>query len=73
MLDIIYVNQRTHVFAAGECDLDSLAFILHILSHFWIASRLVCSLRDAMVGSLSVATIAVSSAKVDVIVNYNVL
>jgi hypothetical protein len=31
-------------------DLDPLAFILHILGHFSNASRLVCSLRDAMVG-----------------------
>jgi hypothetical protein len=45
-------------------DLDSLAFILHILTHFWIVSRLVYSLCDAMVGSLSVTTTAVSSAKV---------
>jgi hypothetical protein len=48
-------------------DLDPLAFILHILNQFWASSRLVCSLCDAMVGSLSVASTAVSLAKVAVI------
>jgi hypothetical protein len=46
-------------------DLDLLlAFILHFLNQFWIASRLVCSLCAAMARSLSVATTAVSLAKV---------
>jgi hypothetical protein len=45
-------------------DLDSLAFILHFLNLFWIASRLVRSFCVAMAGSLSVATTALSSAKV---------
>jgi hypothetical protein len=45
-------------------DLDSLAFILHSLNQFWISSRSVCSLCEAMAGSLSMATTAVSSAKV---------
>jgi hypothetical protein len=43
--------------------LDSLAFILHFLNQFWIACRSVCSLCEAMTGSLFVATTAVSSAK----------
>jgi hypothetical protein len=47
--------------------LASLAFILHFLNQFWIASRLVCSFCEAMAGSLSVASTAVSSAKVDVV------
>jgi hypothetical protein len=42
--------------------LDSLDFILHLFNHFYIASRLVCSFCDAMPGSLSVASTAVSSA-----------
>jgi hypothetical protein len=45
-------------------DLDSLAFILHYLNQFWIASRSVCSFCEAMAGSVSMATTAVSSAKV---------
>jgi hypothetical protein len=45
-------------------DLDALAFIFHFASQFCIASKFVCSLRDAMAGSLSVAITAVSSAKV---------
>jgi hypothetical protein len=44
-------------------DLDSLAFILHFSNQFWIASRLVCCLCEAMAGSLSVASTAVSSAR----------
>jgi hypothetical protein len=46
--------------------LDPLAFILHFLNQVWIASRLVCSLYEAMAGSLPVASTAVSSAKVAV-------
>jgi hypothetical protein len=37
------------------------------LNQFWIASRSVCSLCDTMAGSLSVATTAVSLAKVAVV------
>jgi hypothetical protein len=43
-------------------DLDPLAFNLHFTSQFCIASKLVCSLHEAMAGSLSVAVAAVSSA-----------
>jgi hypothetical protein len=64
-LDVVFfVDRWTRVLAGGECDLASLTFILQILRHFWIASMSVCSLRDAMVGSLSVATTAASQAKV---------
>jgi hypothetical protein len=45
-------------------DLDPLAFILHFASQLCIASKLVCSLREAMVGSLFVTITAASSAKV---------
>jgi hypothetical protein len=47
-------------------DLHQLAFILHFLNQFWIASRLVCSFCEAMAGPPSVASTAVSSAKVAV-------
>jgi hypothetical protein len=33
-------------------------------NQFWIASRLICSFREGMAGSLSVATTAVLLAKV---------
>jgi hypothetical protein len=48
-------------------DLHPLAFILHFLNHFWIASRLVCSLCEVMTRSLSVATTALSSTNVAVV------
>jgi hypothetical protein len=41
-----------------------LTLILHFASQLCIASKLICSLREAMAGSLSVAITAVSSAKV---------
>jgi hypothetical protein len=44
-------------------DLDPLAFILHFASQLCIASKLACSLLEAMAVSLSVAITAVSSAK----------
>jgi hypothetical protein len=45
-------------------DLGPLAFILHFASQLCIASKLVCSLLEAIVGSLSVAITALLSAKV---------
>jgi hypothetical protein len=48
-------------------DLGSFVFILHFLNQFCVASRSVCSLCEAMAGSLSVATTATSSAKVAVV------
>jgi hypothetical protein len=45
-------------------DLDPLVFILHFASQLCIASKLVCSLREAMAGSMSAAITALSSAKV---------
>jgi hypothetical protein len=50
-------------------DSDPLSFILHVFSHSCIESWLVCILGDAMVGSLYVATITVSSAKALVVVS----
>jgi hypothetical protein len=35
-------------------DLDPLAFILQFLNQFWIESRLVCSLYEAITGSLCI-------------------
>jgi hypothetical protein len=46
---------------------DPLTFILHSLNQFWIASSFVCSLCEAMAASLSMASTAVSSAKIAVI------
>jgi hypothetical protein len=53
--------------SCSECYVDQLGFIgFHspFLTRFWISSRSVCSLCEAMAGSLSGATTAVSSAKV---------
>jgi hypothetical protein len=46
--------------------LVSLALIRQSLSQDWVARRAVCSLWEAVAGSLSAATTAVSSAKVAV-------
>jgi hypothetical protein len=48
-------------------NLDPLALILHFLNQFWIASRLVCSLCEAMAGSLAMTSTAILLAKVAVI------
>jgi hypothetical protein len=40
----------------------TLAFILHVLNQFWTAAGWVCSFCEAMFGSLSVASTAVSLA-----------
>jgi hypothetical protein len=56
--------------SCGECDMDRLRFISFytpFLSHFCIASTLVCSFCEAMLRSLSVAKTAVSSANVAVV------
>jgi hypothetical protein len=45
-------------------DLDPLAFILHFTSQLCIASKFLCSLLEAISGSLSVAITDVSFAKV---------
>jgi hypothetical protein len=54
----------------GECDvnpLGSISFYSPFLNQFWIAAGLVCSFCEAMVGSLSVASTAVSPPKVVVV------
>jgi hypothetical protein len=48
-------------------DLDPLASILHFASQLCIASKLACSLREAMAGSFSVAITAVSAKVADVV------
>jgi hypothetical protein len=45
-------------------DLDPVTFIPHFASQLCIASKLICSLLEAIAGSLFVAITAVSSAKV---------
>jgi hypothetical protein len=58
------------LFSSSECYVDRLGFVsFHspFLNQFWIACRLVCSFCEAMVGSLSMVTTAVSSAKVAVV------
>jgi hypothetical protein len=45
----------------------SLSFYSPFSNQFWTAARLVCSFCDAMAESLSVASTAVSSAKVAVV------
>jgi hypothetical protein len=47
-------------------DLDPLAFILHFASQLCIASKLVCSLLEAMAGSLSVWSAKVANVSGDV-------
>jgi hypothetical protein len=49
-------------------DLSGLAFMLHLCSHVWIALRWVWGFREAVAGSLSDARIALSAAKVAVVV-----
>jgi hypothetical protein len=44
-----------------------LVHIFHFFNRFWIASRLGCSLFEAMPGSLSVGNTAVSSANGNVV------
>jgi hypothetical protein len=48
-------------------DLQPSVFVLHFFNQFWIASRLVCSFCEAMAGTLSMASTAVSLAKVAVV------
>ena len=45
-------------------DLDSLTFIFHLRSHFSTLFKCCCRLRAAIVGSVCVANIAVTSANV---------
>jgi hypothetical protein len=63
-MDRGYLSLR--VVNVTRTDLDPLAFILNFLNQFWIAAKLACSFCEAMAGSRSVASTAVSSAKVAV-------
>jgi hypothetical protein len=67
----LFIWTGGHVCLSAEnvtwIDLDLLPIILHFLNQFWIASRLVCSFCEAMAGSLSVDSTAVSSAKFAVV------
>jgi hypothetical protein len=58
----VYMDQESCFSLCGECDMDRLRSISFYspLNQFWIAARLICSLCEAMAGSLSVATTAVS-------------
>jgi hypothetical protein len=53
-------------------DLDPLPFNFHFVSQLCIASKLVCSLSEAMFGSLSMAITDVSSAKVGDVVSVKI-
>jgi hypothetical protein len=69
-LCVVYIDRETHFSLCGECIVDrhrSVSFYSQFLNKFWIASRSVCSFCEAMAGSLSEATTAVSSAKVAVV------
>jgi len=48
-------------------DFASFAFIFHVFNHDWILFRCICSLCTAIVGSSWTVRIAVSSAKVAVV------
>jgi hypothetical protein len=64
------MDRGARLSSCSECDADrlgSVSFYSPFLSQFWIASRLVCSLCEAIAGSLSVASTAVPSAKVAVV------
>jgi hypothetical protein len=59
-----------HCFSCGECDMHRLVSVRYhypFLNRFWIANRLVYRFCEAMTGSLSAASTAVSSAEVAVV------
>jgi hypothetical protein len=69
-LQVFYIGQEARFSLCGERDMDQLGFISFIspfLNQFWISARLVCTFCEAMAGSLSVASTAVSLAKVAVV------
>jgi hypothetical protein len=61
------VHVSLHVVNVTWIGLAPLAFIFHPLNQFWIVARLVCSFCEAMVGSLSMVSSVVSSAKVTMV------
>jgi hypothetical protein len=69
-LHVVYMDRGARFAPCGERYVDRLGFVgFHspFLNQFWIVSRLVCSFYEAMAGSLSMATTAVSLTKVAVI------
>jgi hypothetical protein len=67
-LHIVYMDRVASFSSCSECYVDrlgSVSFVSPFLIHIWIASRLVCSLCEAMAGSLSVAATAIASEMVD--------
>jgi hypothetical protein len=66
LLILAGVHDSFRVVNVTWIDLDLLAFILHFLNQFWIASRLVFSLCYGMAGLLSVASTVVLWANVAV-------
>jgi hypothetical protein len=56
-----------HVANVMRIDFDPLSFILHFINQSLIAGRLLCSLCEAMAGTLSVVTTAILSAWVAVV------
>jgi hypothetical protein len=80
ILDIFFLGELHVVYMGGGrghvsfrmvnvtwTDFDPLAFNLHFLNQFRIAARLIFSFCEAMAGSLSVTSTAVSSAKMVVV------
>jgi hypothetical protein len=69
-LYVVYMDRVSTFPFVCECDVDrlgSVSFYSPFLNHFWVAVLLVCSFCEAMAGSLSVDSTAVSSAKVAVV------
>jgi hypothetical protein len=81
ILDIFFLGEFMFVWTKGHVSLhvvnvmwsdsDPFAFVLHLFNHFCIAARLVCSCCEAVAGSLSVASTALSAEKVDIVYLYS--
>jgi hypothetical protein len=74
-LHIVYVDRAGRFSSCGECDMGrlcSVSLYYPFLDQFWIASRLVCSLCEAMAGSLPVSSTTVSLAKVAMVDSHEV-
>jgi hypothetical protein len=69
-LNVVFTDRKARFSLCGKCDVGrfgSVSFYSSFLNQIWIAARLVCSFCEAMAGSMSMASTAVSSAKVAVI------
>jgi hypothetical protein len=65
-LHIAYMDREPCPFSCCECDVNRLGYVTFktpFLIQFWFASSVACSLSEAMAGSLSVSSTAVSSTK----------